>query len=240
LAQKTVNGVPYHHLFFDLDHTLWDFARNSREALLEIYQEWGLAEQLGVDAERFLVVYQEENDQLWSEYRAGRMDKATLRVERFARSLSRLGAPDGGLARQFDEAYLTRAPLKTALIPGTITLLNHLQGRYRLHILTNGFEETQHRKLKETGLASYFEEVVTSDQVKAHKPAARLFVTALRRAGATRRESLMIGDSWEADVLGARGAGMAQAYFNPAGAPISDRFRPTYELRQLVDLAQHL
>jgi putative hydrolase of the HAD superfamily len=232
--------VPYRHLFFDLDHTLWDFARNSREALLEIYQEWRLTEYLGVSAERFLVIYQEENDQLWSQYRAGRMDKATLRVERFARSLNRLGASDGSLARQFDEAYLARAPLKTSLIPGTISLLNHLQGRYRLHILTNGFEETQHQKLKQTGLASYFEEVITSDQVKTHKPAARLFVTALRRAGATRRESLMIGDSWEADVLGARGAGIAQAYFNPTETPISGRFRPTYELRKLVELTQHL
>lgn len=232
--------MAYQHLFFDLDHTLWDFAQNSREALLEIYQEWDLANYLGASPTEFLAVYQRENDQLWAAYRAGRLSKETLRVERFVCSLAHFGCTDPALARRFDETYLARAPLKKALIPGAKELLNHLQGRYHLHILTNGFEETQHRKLTQTGLAPFFEEVVTSDQVQAHKPAARLFVNALQRAGATRRESLMIGDSWEADILGARGAGMAQAYFNPAGTVQPGRFKPTFELRHLTELTRHL
>lgn len=230
----------YQHLFFDLDHTLWDFETNSREALEEIYRDWELEFSLHTAFPLFLEKYEGINEQLWEEYRAGTITKEYLRTERFYRSLALWGKPDLPLARRLDAAYLERAPFKKNLMRGARELLEYLAGNYNLHILTNGFAETQQHKLRQTELHIYFDQVITSDKIQAHKPAAKAFVEALNQAGALRRNSLMIGDNWYADILGARDAGLDQAYYNVARSPISGRFRPTLEIAELLDLREYL
>lgn len=230
----------YQHLFFDLDHTLWDFETNSREALDEIYREWDFEMRLKVPFAAFLEKYEAINQGLWKEYRAGTISKEYLRTERFYRSLAHWGESDLHLARELDKTYLERAPFKKNLMEGARELMEHLAGNYQLHILSNGFGETQHHKLRQTQLDCYFDQVITSDEIQAHKPAAKAFVEALNRTGAHRKNSLMIGDNWQADVLGARDAGIDQVYYNVTRRPLPGRFRPTLEIAELLDLREYL
>lgn len=229
---------PYQHLFFDLDHTLWDFDRNSDQTILELFDHYQLHQATGIAAEDYLLKYRTTNAELWALYRAGQMDKATLRHERFRRSLAHYGFDDLQAVQRFESDYIAQAPQKTALMEGSLALLEHLKGRYKLHIISNGFQETQHVKLKHSGLAPYFDLVLTSDELQINKPAAGIFIEALKRSGATRKESLMIGDNLIADVLGARSVGMDQVYYNPGGLAHQEKI--TFEIRRLLELQELL
>lgn len=228
----------YRHLFFDLDHTLWDFDRNSDQTILELYAHYQLDKHTGVDAPTYLKKYRATNDALWALYRAGKMDKATLRHERFRRSLGHYGFEDNLVVEQFEKEYIATAPQKTALMEGSLEILQHLHQRYQLHIITNGFQETQHIKLQHSGLAPFFDLILTSDELQINKPAAGIFVEAMKRSGATRKDSLMIGDNLVADVIGARSVGMDQVYYNPAGR--SHQEKVTFEIRRLRELRDFL
>ena len=230
----------YQHLFFDLDHTLWDFQTNSREALAEIYAEWNLELKLRAPFKIFLQQYEKNNAELWDKYRSGKITKAFLRTERFRCTLAQWGNNDQQLARTLERVYLEKAPFKKNLMIGARELLDHLAGNYQLHILTNGFQEIQHHKLRETQLNSYFDQVITSDEIQAQKPEAKAFVEALRRAGGTRKNSLMIGDNWYADILGARGAGIDQVFYNVSRTVYPGRYQPTLEIAELLDLRKYL
>lgn len=209
----------YAHLFFDLDHTLWDFRSNSRETLRELVDEHRLAA-LGIpDAESFIRAYEEINEELWAEHGAGRMPKEVLRVLRFRSTLLRFGIADGRLAGRLSAGYLAQSPRKTALMPGALELLAAVQGRYRLHIITNGFEEVQRVKLAASGLEGRFDVVLTSERAGIAKPHAGIFECALGLAGAEPGQSLMIGDSIQADMDGARGAGLDQAHYHAEKEP---------------------
>ena len=206
----------YRDLFFDLDHTLWDFEGNSRAVLRELHAELGLLEH-GIDADGFLEVYEEVNAQLWGKMESGAIDKGVLRVLRFRNSLLHFGLKDDRLARTMGEEYLLRCPERSGLNPGAGELLRDLQGHYRMHIITNGFHEVQLRKLVASSIKEHFEVIVSSEQAGAAKPSARIFQHALRAAGATAEASMMIGDNAVADVRGAREAGLDQVHYAPAG-----------------------
>lgn len=203
----------YRHLFFDLDHTLWDFTANSRATLAELHVDGGL-EALGVpDAHAFIEVYEEVNSVLWQRYEAGRLHRDVLRVLRFRNTLLRFGVRDDKLAAWLGATYLERCPVKPGLMPGARELLDDLRGRYELHIITNGFTEVQATKLERSGIAEHFGAVITSEQAGVGKPDPRIFAHALRKARATAEESLMIGNSVLADMAGARAAGWDHAHF---------------------------
>jgi putative hydrolase of the HAD superfamily len=205
----------YQHLFFDLDHTLWDFETNSQEALLDLYQRYDIEHKLGAEVDQFLKAYYRINDELWVQYRLGKTTKEKLRHDRFQRAFHSFGTLDEKTIAAFELEYMTLAPQKTALLPKAIEVLAELKGRYKMHIITNGFAETQAVKLRCSGLAPFFDVVLCSDVIGINKPEAGIFVKALNAAGANRSNSLMIGDNLVVDILGAKNVGIDQVYFNP-------------------------
>lgn len=204
----------YSDIVFDLDHTLWDFNSNSARAIQQLYGNFEL-ESSGFTVHQFHEHYVRENEKCWEAYRKGLMDKATLRYIRFEKALEHIGIMDQVLARRFGDAYIDLSPHQTSLMPGTLELLDYLITRsYRMHILTNGFEEVQHIKLEKSGLRPFFKEVITSEEIGVRKPDPRIFRHTEGRIGAKGSSILMVGDNLEADVVGARNAGWHQVYFN--------------------------
>ncbi|MBL7951257.1 MAG: YjjG family noncanonical pyrimidine nucleotidase [Flavobacteriales bacterium] len=223
----------YTHLFFDLDHTLWDFETNSRETLRELYDTEHLADRGIPDAAEFIDTYEEINQALWKRYESGHLDRHVLRVLRFRNTLLRHGLKDEELAVRLGRDYLALSPKRSTLFPGAKKLLCDLAERYRLHIITNGFEEVQHVKLASSGIQEHFDLVLTSEKAGARKPDPRIFAAALKRTKATAEGSLMIGDSVPADMEGARSAGWDHAHFAPNGGGDASA---TYVLGRLDDL----
>ncbi|MBL4585584.1 MAG: YjjG family noncanonical pyrimidine nucleotidase [Flavobacteriales bacterium] len=203
------------HIFFDLDRTLWDFEINSHLTLVEIFNELRLKEKLAVESEIFIKEYKRINELFWSDYRDGTITKEELRHARFETTLKYFGLEDATLAAAMGESYITQSPRKTALVNGTIELLDYLKPKYELHIITNGFSEVQHIKLKESGLEPYFKEVVISENVGFQKPHINVFRFAEKATGSTPENSIMIGDHYDADIIGALGAGWKSIYFEP-------------------------
>lgn len=223
----------YRHLFFDLDHTLWDFATNSRQTLHALHHAEGLAERGIPDAADFIETYEEVNEGLWKRYESGFLNKDVLRVLRFRNALLRFGVKDTALADRMGREYVAQTPKRTALMPGARELLRDLCTQYRLHIITNGFHEVQQEKLAYSGLGEHFDLVLSSEKAGARKPDPRIFAAALKQTKATANESLMIGDSIPADMEGARAAGWDHAHYAPQG---SADVQATYVLRRLDDL----
>ncbi len=229
-----LNGI--RHVFFDLDRTLWDFDTNSRNAITQLYRAFSLDRELGADDSVFLRIYEQVNEQYWERYRLGQVSQPELRRGRFLDSLRHFGLDDAEMAHAMGEEYVRISPRNTALVEGTIEVLEHLRGRYELHIITNGFEEVQHIKLESTGLRPYFNEVVTSERAGVKKPDPGIFRFAEHVAASLPENSLMIGDHLEADVLGARQAGWQAIHFADHG-PIDDghlRIGGLMELKALL------
>lgn len=223
------------HLFFDLDRTLWDFDTNSRLALSEIFQTKDLQAILGVGFDEFYQTYVIENEKCWDDYRIGAMSKEVLRFERFLRTIQRFDQNQKALAVEMGDMYVATSPLKTALMEGTKEVLSTLQARgYRMHIITNGFEEIQHIKLKNTGIDHYFEEIITSERAGVKKPHQQIFHHSLKLAKASPNDSVMIGDDLPVDILGAKAVGMKQVYFNPKAAPHQEEI--TKEIQSLKEM----
>ena len=223
----------YRHLFFDLDHTLWDFRTNSRAVLRDLFNELVLAERGVPDADTLIDAYEEINAGLWKRMEAGTLDKHVMRVLRFRNTLLRFSVKDELMAKRMGNEYLERTPRMAGLFPGTLELLRELRRSYGLHIITNGFELTQATKLKSSGLNGLFDHVITSESAGAGKPDERIFAKALKLAKADPADSLMIGDSITADMDGARAAGMDQVHFHPdeEGDPLA-----TYRIRSIAEL----
>jgi putative hydrolase of the HAD superfamily len=225
-------------LFFDLDHTLWDFDANARETLLELYDTYQLSE-LGIEsAEKFIEVYTDHNHRLWRDYHNGLISKEQLRSSRFRLTFEHFELPEHLIPRQFEDDYVSICPTKTNLFEGTHEVLSILKNDYKLHIITNGFLESQEMKMSRTNLKQYFEEVFISEVIGLYKPDIALFNHALVAVGAESHEVLMIGDSLEADILGAKNAGIDQVYFNPLSDP--HNYEVTYEINKLHELLAFL
>ncbi|MEW6469087.1 MAG: YjjG family noncanonical pyrimidine nucleotidase [Bacteroidota bacterium] len=227
----------YRHIFFDLDRTLWDFEANSRETLAELFAKYRLQERGVASFEGFLERYHAINDNLWRHYLRGNLNKETLRVKRFYDTLKKYGIKDKYLTLAMSDDYIAMSPLRTNLVPHTREILGYLHKKYRLHIITNGFEEVQHIKINACKIDVYFEQVVTSDRAGAQKPSRKIFDYSLKLANALSHESVMIGDCAETDMQGARNAEMDHVFFNPRQARHNRNF--TYEiasLRELMDI----
>lgn len=224
---------PYTHLFFDLDGTLWDFERNSTETLNELYNELNLKERGVPGFDVFITDYHSINEKLWASYKRHEITKELLSVGRFIQTLALYGLNDKELALSMSKLYIERSPSKTHLLPCTNEVLEALKPHYRMHIITNGFSEIQSRKLRNSGLDRYFETLITSDEAGVNKPNPAIFNFALKKTGAEVTESLMIGDEPEADIEGARLAGIAQLYINLNNKPAIQS--PTFEVKNLCE-----
>ncbi len=224
----------YQHLFFDLDHTLWDFEKNSKQALLELYDSYAWESILNLPVDEFLQSYYQKNEEMWALYRANKIDKATLRHRRFAETFAIYNYQHDDKVANFEKDYIHLAPQKTALFPGCMAMLQSLYANFSMHIITNGFEETQHIKLAKSGLSPFFDKIITSDKIGVNKPEAKIFVEAMRQAGADRKNSLMIGDSLLADIIGARNVGIDQVFFNPHSNQHQEKV--SFEIKALDEL----
>jgi putative hydrolase of the HAD superfamily len=208
--------MKYRHLFFDLDHTLWDFEKNANETLHTLYERHDFARFGTFSVEQFIRVYSDINHALWRMYQGGKIQQRQLRDVRFARTLAKLGVAEEDTPATISTEFTDILPQKSAVFPFTHEVLDYLRPKYRLHLITNGFNDVQEIKLASSNLTHYFESVITSEHSGHLKPDPRMFAHALAHTGATAAESLMIGDNLECDVLGAYNAGIDQVYFNPA------------------------
>ena len=229
--------MKYKHLFFDLDHTLWDFETNSRHTLDELYDNMHLKSKGIDDFEAFHRRYLVHNDQMWERYRKGFIKVDELRWKRFWLTLLDYKIGDENLAREMAVHFLDLLPTRTALFPGTTEVLDYLvQKKYDLHLITNGFEKIQHRKLKFSGIDKYFIEVITSEGSNSLKPHKDIFDFAIQKAKADARHSIMIGDDPEVDIKGAMNAGIDQVFVNYTKKEID--FKPTFIVTSLSQLKE--
>lgn len=199
-------------LYFDLDHTLWDFEANSALAFKSLFQEYDVA----LDLQQFLAVYIPNNNVYWKLYRQGKIDKETLRFERLKTVFDTLNYPaTHALIDDLSDAYIQVLPEYNTLFDGAIELLTALQPHYALHVITNGFQDVQYFKMKNSGLLPFFETVTDSSSVGVKKPDPKIFEHALRVGQVAPSEAIMIGDNLEADIEGALATGMHAVHFMP-------------------------
>jgi putative hydrolase of the HAD superfamily len=224
----------YKHLFFDLDGTLWDFAKNSEATLHDIYINHGLQNSHNNGFDLFFETYNQINHGLWEQYRQGTLEKEKLSVLRFSLTLEAFGIVSPGLAEQISVEYITQSPRKTLLLPHAIEILQTLRKNYHLHIITNGFIEVQLNKISNSGIQDYIGHMITSEEAGCLKPCNAIFEYAFHKTGATPEVSLMIGDDYSIDIEGASMAGMDTVFFNPLGN--ESGIRANYEIKSLSEL----
>ena len=228
----------YKHIFFDLDRTLWDVETNQRAALDAIYREHGIGRWYP-DPGEFYWLFREKNEELWSLYSRGEIEGDFLRLFRFRWMLERIGVKDDGLAERMSRMYMATSPGQRALLPGAAGLLDYLDGKgYGMSLITNGFDEAQHRKIRSSGIAGYFSHVVTSETAGYKKPQREIFLYAAELAGVAPGESLMVGDDPVNDIDGAAASGMDTAYLYMTGSRPSQP--PTYQIKELMELTKIL
>jgi len=204
----------YKHIFFDLDHTLWDFERNAEETKREMFETLKLKERGIASYEAFREKYVGINLALWALYREDKIGKDDLNFRRFYDTLCVLGINDRLLGEAMASGFIEGISSKTYLFPYAKEILEYLYPKYPLYIITNGFEEVQFSKLKNSGMDRYFASVITSEEAGSKKPDAEIFQYALRKTGASANDSIMIGDDLEVDMAGARLMGIDQLYVN--------------------------
>lgn len=221
-------------IFFDLDHTIWDFDKNAEETLHELYLKFKFDKLFKKNtADQFIEVYTANNHRVWKMYHHGEIDKPTLRRLRFADTFSELGVDPTLFPPSFEEEYLLICPTKTNLFPHAIETLQYLHRKYNLHLITNGFKEACQSKLKHSNLDKYFKTVVISEVYGVNKPNRKIFDHALSNGNAERESSIMIGDNLDADIRGAQNAGIDAIFFNP-----KEDNKPHDVKHMIVDLKQ--
>src|SRR5690554_993368 len=207
-------------IYFDLDHTLWDFEKNASETLMELFDTYRL-QNLGIaSATTFIETYNRNNHPLCALYHHGKITKAALREARFADTFREFDIDPKWFPVAFEEDYLRLCPQKTNLFPHTHETLGYLQQKYTLHLISNGFGDASETKVTTCDLKKYFKTIVISERVGFHKPHPQIFHHAVGNADTTIAGSVMVGDSLDADVRGAQNVGMDAIYFNPHNAEV--------------------
>lgn len=204
-------------VFVDLDDTLWDFTANSKVAMREVYYRYGLERQCSYD--RFIECYLRHNAELWDLYHHGKISKEFLVSERFRIVFEECGMsfPDENFPVLFNAEYLETIVKCDKLVDGAIDLLSRLTERGDVHVLSNGFKNLQYRKLRSGGIERYISQLILSDDIGVTKPDRRLFDYALQKVGGNADTTVMIGDNYDADILGANNAGWHTIYFDRNG-----------------------
>lgn len=222
------------NIFFDLDHTLWDFDKNSALTFQRIFEE----QKISLSLDSFLEIYIPINLDYWKLYREEKITKEELRYQRLKNSFDKLDFNvKDELIHVISEDYIKYLPYNNHLLEGAIELLEYLSSKYKLHIITNGFEEVQNIKLEKSNIAHFFNVVVTSESVGVKKPNPRVFEFALREANTIAEEAVMIGDSLEADIYGALSLGINPIYLSEKDENNTDKFRT---VKSLLDIKQYL
>jgi len=227
--------MKYRHLFFDLDHTLWDFEANAKQTLSDLYESNELQKKGISDFSLFFERYSYHNERLWDRYTKGFIKQEELRWKRMWLALLDFKMADEPLSKQLAVQFLEQLPTKKELFPYTIEILTYLKEKnYRMHLVTNGFEKVQYHKLQNANLHVFFEEVITSEASNSLKPNKEIFDYALEKTGATVKESIMIGDNQDADIQGGINAGMDTIFVNHL--KVTPHVKPTYTIYHLKEL----
>ncbi len=221
-------------VFFDLDHTLWDFDKNSGLAFERVFRK----HKIELPLAEFLRVYEPINLDYWKKYREDRVSKEQLRRGRLTETFDcfELKFPLETID-SLAHCYIEELPIDNHLFIGAVDILDYLSANYKLHIITNGFEEVQHLKLHNSGIKKYFSTVTTSEEVGLKKPHPVIFETALMKASVASTQSVMIGDSLEADIIGAQKAGMHTLFFNYRNEMVT---APHFAISELSEIKKHL
>lgn len=203
------------HIFFDLDNTLWDHRRNAYLTIKDLFDKEEITLKYNIDFEEFHSVYHEINERLWEQIRDGEIDKEYLRKHRFYDTFNRFGIDDLELSMFFEEHFLDKILNYNHLVESAQYILDYLKAKnYTLHIISNGFQEVTERKCILSGIDHYFQTITSADSVGVRKPNPTIFEYSLGIAKAKKEESLLIGDDWIADVIGAQQFGMDVIFFD--------------------------
>lgn len=223
-------------VFFDLDNTLWDFEKNSRLAMKELYDERIKAlDKSGAGYSKFMDMFEAINEDLWEDYRCGRVTKEELRKLRFYKSLKNLGIDDKLFAEEIEGKYVSGTASKPNLVDNALDVLKFYKGKYRLGIITNGFIEAQEVKMKSSNIKSYFDYIIVSENAGYNKPDRRIFDFALKTAGINSSEAVFVGDEYDVDMLGAQNAGIKGIWFNRKNT-VNTKLYDCIEIFSLSDL----
>jgi putative hydrolase of the HAD superfamily len=228
----------YKNLFIDLDDTIYDFSGASRESFRETYDLLHY-ERYFDSFEHYLSLYEPYNLELWRIYGEGKITKEELNRRRYSHPLECVGVNDQQLADTFCREALGRIPTKGPLMPGAMEILEYLRPKYNMYILSNGFKELQSRKMRTAGIDGYFDALILSEDIGVNKPNRELYEYALAKTGSKLSESLMIGDMFDTDIVGAANIGMEQMYYNPKEKK-GHAFTPTYEVTHLLQIKEIL
>lgn len=230
---KTTN-INITDVFFDLDHTLWDFEKNSALAFETVFK----MQDLEVNMPEFLKFYVPINREYWERYRKDEITQKELRYGRLKDTFDLMEfSIDDLIIVQISEQYLHYLPKYNHLFDGALLILDYLKPKYNLHIITNGFAEIQGNKLNNSYITPYFKTVTNSEMAGFKKPNHKIFDYALDLAKAKKENSIMIGDCIEADIQGALDAGLDAIFFNESNAPVTDNIK---QVNYLLELKKYL
>jgi putative hydrolase of the HAD superfamily len=224
----------YKHIFFDLDHTLWDYDTNATDSLFELFDKHQLDKLDRFGKEDLAKTFFEVNYDLWDLYNVGKIQRPDIRERRFPAIFDRLGANRADVPATLELEYVSLAPTKSATFVGAHDILEYLSEKYELHIITNGFDDIQAIKLESSNMDQFFDVIITSETTAYRKPDKEIFELAMDRAGAQLEHSMMIGDNLESDIRGAMNVGMDHVWFNPEGK--DGRLAVQHEIQNLIQL----
>jgi len=228
-TKQTITDV-----FFDLDHTLWDFDKNSGLAFERVFKK----HQIDIGITDFLSIYEPINLEYWRLFRNDKVSKQNLRRGRLTDTFKEFNKEFSvEIIDEMADSYIEELPIDNHLFDGAIEILKYLSKKYSLHIITNGFEEVQYKKINNSGIKSYFKTITTSEEVGLKKPNPVVFMKALEKASTISENSLMIGDSFEADILGAEKVGMQTIFYNYRNEKISNSY---LYVNTLSELKKHI
>ena len=217
-------------VFFDLDHTLWDFDKNSGLAFERVFKK----HQIAIKINDFLSVYEPINLEYWRLFRNEKVSKQSLRRGRLTDTFKKFRKEYSlAVIDEMADSYIEELPVDNHLFEGALEVLEYLSHKYSLHIITNGFEEVQYKKIENSGIKNYFTTITTSEEVRVKKPNPVIFKRALEKANAQIKKSIMIGDSFEADILGAEKVGLLTIFFNYRKETIPDSYHKIMSLSEL-------
>jgi YjjG family noncanonical pyrimidine nucleotidase len=202
------------HIFFDLDHTLWDYNRNCELALNELFDTYSLGK-LGIPSKELLYFkFIQINDYLWELFDSHQITSTELRHRRFREIFEEFDIYDHSICDELNEKYLEISPTKPYLMDGAMDILIYLNQKYSLHIITNGFDFIQAKKMEASCISHFFEKIITSEKANARKPEKEIFEYAILQANTKIEQSIMIGDNLNTDIKGAKDFGMDFVFFN--------------------------
>ena len=225
----------YKHILFDLDHTLWDFDKNSTETLHELYDKYEFKNYEKFTHDMFVDKFMEVNTYLWHLYDSNKIDRIYLRKERFKLVLTALGVEEQHVPPEIGEVYLSICPTKPHVVTYAYEILEYLKDKgYGMHVVTNGFQDVQDIKLISSNLKDYFDHIITSETAGHKKPNPDFFEYTLNLIGSPREECIMVGDNPDTDIKGALNFDLDVIFFNPRLRPHD--FKVTYEITALEEI----